>query len=92
LRCTTRADLATYLADPIAIGSTRYYPQVSLHRSMRPASCPATTRRIRELAGLRNLLVHIYREVDDPMVYHGIHAGLGDFDQFVRCITERHPT
>jgi len=41
------------------------------------------TRTMRELAGLRNLLVHLYWDVDDQMVYDGIRSELGDFETFV---------
>jgi len=44
------------------------------------------TETMREMAGLRNLLVHLYWDVDDQMVYDGIHAELGDFETFVRSI------
>lgn len=45
-----------------------------------PAECART---MRELAGLRNLLVHLYWEVDDRMVYAGIRTELDDFETFV---------
>ena len=48
-----------------------------------PAECART---MRELAGLRNLLVHLYWEVDDRMVYEGIRTELGDFETFVGYI------
>ena len=41
---------------------------------------------MRELAGLRNLLFHLYWDVDDQMVYEGIHSELGDFQTFVGYI------
>ena len=41
---------------------------------------------MRELAGLRNLLVHLYWDVDDEMVYEGIRSELGDFETFVAHI------
>jgi uncharacterized protein YutE (UPF0331/DUF86 family) len=41
---------------------------------------------MRELAGLRNLLVHLYWDVDDQMVYEGIRSELGDFETFVDYI------
>ena len=41
------------------------------------------TQTMRELAGLRNLLVHLYWDVDDQMVLEGIHSELGDFATFV---------
>ena len=44
------------------------------------------TQTMRELAGLRNLLVHVYWDVDDEMIYEGIRADLQDFDVFIDCI------
>ena len=44
------------------------------------------TETMRELAGLRNLLVHVYWDVDDDAIYEGIRAELADFDAFVCAI------
>jgi uncharacterized protein YutE (UPF0331/DUF86 family) len=44
------------------------------------------TQRMRELAGLRNLLVHVYWRVDDEMIYEGIRAELQDLDAFIGCV------
>ena len=41
------------------------------------------TRTMQELAGMRNLLVHLYWDVDDQMVYAGVRSELGDFQTFV---------
>ena len=41
------------------------------------------TRTMRELAGLRNLLVHLYWDVDDEMIYEGIRSELEDFETFI---------
>jgi uncharacterized protein YutE (UPF0331/DUF86 family) len=46
------------------------------------------TRTMRELAGLRNLLVHLYWDVDDKMIYEGIRSELDDFETFVGCIMD----
>lgn len=35
------------------------------------------------LAGLRNLLAHLYWDVDDSMLHDPIHGELADFDTFV---------
>lgn len=35
------------------------------------------------LAGLRNLLVHLYWDVDDRMLHDAIGGELADFDTFV---------
>jgi uncharacterized protein YutE (UPF0331/DUF86 family) len=43
-------------------------------------------RTMRELAGLRNLLVHLYWDVDDKMIYEGIRSELDDFETFVGYI------
>jgi uncharacterized protein YutE (UPF0331/DUF86 family) len=47
---------------------------------------PELTQTMRELAGLRNLLVHVYWDVDDEMIYEGIRAELQDFEAFVAHI------
>jgi uncharacterized protein YutE (UPF0331/DUF86 family) len=41
---------------------------------------------MRELAGLRNLLVHLYWDVDDSMVYEGIRSELGDLETFLKHV------
>lgn len=38
---------------------------------------------MRAMAGLRNLLVHLYWEVDDKMVYDSLSAELADFEMFI---------
>ena len=43
-------------------------------------------RTMRELAGLRNLLVHLYWDVDDRMLYEGLRSELGDFETFAGYI------
>jgi uncharacterized protein YutE (UPF0331/DUF86 family) len=44
------------------------------------------TRTMRELAGLRNLLVHLYWDVDDQVIYEAIRSELSDFETFVGYI------
>jgi len=46
------------------------------------------TQTMRAMAGLRNLLVHLYWEVDDEMIYEGIRSELDDFETFVAYIME----
>jgi uncharacterized protein YutE (UPF0331/DUF86 family) len=43
-------------------------------------------RKMQELAGLRNILVHLYLEVDDELIYEGIRTELGDFAAFAEHI------
>lgn len=42
--------------------------------------------RLRALAGLRNLLVHLYDEVDDDRVAREAHAGTDDIDALSRAV------
>ena len=44
---------------------------------------------MRELAGLRNLLVHVYWDVDDETIYEGIHTELDDFEAFIEQVKAR---
>lgn len=51
--------------------------------------------RMRALAGQRNLLVHLYGEVDDALVYASLQDGLDDLDRFARAVAallEEPPT
>ncbi len=41
------------------------------------------TTTMRSLAGLRNLLVHVYWDVDDAMIHESLRSELGDFESFV---------
>ncbi len=40
------------------------------------------------LAGLRNIPVHLYWEVDDRRVHEFITTQLGEFDRFVACVLD----
>lgn len=42
--------------------------------------------RLRSLAGLRNIIVHLYTEVDDDRVHGDLERGLGDLDRFAEAI------
>lgn len=46
------------------------------------------TRTLRQMAGLRNRLVHLYWEVDDEQIYDDLKDHLGDFDKYADCIVE----
>jgi uncharacterized protein YutE (UPF0331/DUF86 family) len=41
---------------------------------------------LRQMAGLRNRLVHLYWEVDDELIYDVLQNDLGDFDRFIKYI------
>jgi uncharacterized protein YutE (UPF0331/DUF86 family) len=110
LRDIAKLDREEFLNDPMAIGSARYYLQVSIEscidianhiiateRLRAPKDYKDTfkvlnetgiipdefTRTMRAMAGLRNLLVHLYWEVDDKMVYDSLSTELDDFETFV---------
>lgn len=42
--------------------------------------------RLKQMARFRNLLVHLYGDVDDERVYKSIHNDLADLDDFRRAI------
>jgi uncharacterized protein YutE (UPF0331/DUF86 family) len=46
----------------------------------------ATT--MQSLAGLRNLLVHVYWNVDDRMIHESLRSELGDFEAFVAQVMD----
>jgi len=43
---------------------------------------------LRQMAGLRNRLVHLYWEVDDKQIYDDLQNHLSDFDTFVQYILD----
>ncbi|RKY42901.1 MAG: hypothetical protein DRP80_06205 [Candidatus Omnitrophota bacterium] len=43
-------------------------------------------RMLKEMRGLRNILVHEYAEVDDKLIFKILHARLNDFDNFIKII------
>ncbi len=53
-------------------------------------------KRMRDLAGLRNRLVHIYEEIDDAIVHESLTEGLHDLSAYAQAIashlTEDPPT
>jgi uncharacterized protein YutE (UPF0331/DUF86 family) len=49
---------------------------------------PELAERMRKLAGMRNLLVHIYEEIDDRVVYASLSQGLADLSEYARSIAQ----
>ncbi len=43
-------------------------------------------KRFTPAAGFRNILVHMYAEVDVEKVYKFLQESLGDFDEFAKCV------
>ena len=42
--------------------------------------------KLRQMAGLRNRLVHLYWEIDDELIYQYIQANLNDFDEYNQAV------
>jgi len=107
--------LHEFLGDPHAVGSTRYYLQVSIESCINIANhiiasegfraprdyrdsfqilreagilSEDLTSTMRAMAGLRNLLVHLYWEVDDRMIYADIRGQLEDFETFIARVLD----
>lgn len=44
------------------------------------------SRTMQNLAGLRNLLVHVYWQIDDDMIYESLSKELDDFNKFISYV------
>lgn len=42
--------------------------------------------KLRQMAGLRNRLVHLYWEIDDQLIYQYIQGNLNDFDEYIQAV------
>jgi uncharacterized protein YutE (UPF0331/DUF86 family) len=49
---------------------------------------PDLAERLRNLAGLRNRLVHLYTAVDDTLVHRFLASGIDDFDHFASRVAD----
>lgn len=47
------------------------------------------TSRLRQMARFRNLLVHMYQEVDDRRVYRILRESLGDLEEYSRLVSRK---
>ena len=48
---------------------------------------PEMRQPLKKIARFRNLLVHVYADIDDARVYQCLQEDLGDFDLFARCVS-----
>lgn len=115
LRDIARLSQKEFLNNPMAIGSARYYLQVSIECCIDMANHIIASENLRApkdykdtfkvlsevsiipddfmltmqaMARMRNMLVHLYWEVDDLMIYESIRTELDDFDTFVRYVMD----
>ncbi len=49
---------------------------------------PAFAEKLAGMARFRNVLVHLYLEVDVMQLYRYMHRDLEDFDRFAHCVSE----
>lgn len=49
---------------------------------------PDMAARLSSMARFRNLLVHVYADVDDARVHRFLQADLGDFDEFASAVLD----
>lgn len=42
-----------------------------------------------QAAGMRNILVHVYEDIDDRLVYESIQGALKDFNQFINEMKDK---
>ena len=81
-------DIATHLATTAGLDASDYASAIDRLTGMNvlPAEFGA---RFRQIAGLRNVLVHDYIEVDLEVVARVLDANLDEFEEFARWV-ERH--
>lgn len=60
------------------------YREIFITLGKRGIFSPDFTKRLINMTGLRNRLVHVYMEVDPEKIYQFIQDNLGDFEEFVR--------
>ena len=81
-------DIATHLATTAGLDASDYASAIDRLTVMNVLPAEFGTR-FRQIAGLRNVLVHDYIEVDLEVVARVLDANLDDFEEFARWI-ERH--
>jgi uncharacterized protein YutE (UPF0331/DUF86 family) len=52
---------------------------------------PALGERLEAMSRFRNLLIHVYAEVDDRRVHGFLESDLGDLEEFARAILKTFP-
>lgn len=81
-------DICNHIIAEERLGQPREYAEV--FRVMGEAGIfpEDLVRRLEQMAKFRNLLVHLYGEVDDRQVYEILQTRLGDFEQFEFAIQD----
>lgn len=51
---------------------------------------PAMVQRLRAMVGLRNVLTHMYLDIDSERVFHFATRELGDVEAFVQAVVKRY--
>lgn len=84
--CTQNAiDIATHIAAGHGLDTPDYTSAIDRLAELRILPVDFA-RRFRGIAGLRNILVHAYLEVDLDQLQHLLRTRLGDFEEFAQYI------
>lgn len=79
-------DLGNHIVADLDLGSPNDYKDIfELLAKHRIVSRPLA-RRLASMAGMRNVLVHDYLEVDLALVYRALTRNLGDFERFIAAV------
>jgi uncharacterized protein YutE (UPF0331/DUF86 family) len=90
LLATTGSDLMFHLLKEQ--GSTAGTLRESFHRAGQEGILPADlAARLEKAAGMRNVLVHLYEEIDLTIVHHAVSRALDDFSQLLAHLEARLP-
>jgi len=79
-------DIGQYLLSNLMIGQPADYADIFVKLGEAGVVPPAFANRLVDMARFRNVLVHLYLEVDTRKVYQYIQNNLGDFEEFARYV------
>ncbi len=81
-------DIGQYLLSNLMIKQPTDYADVFVKLGEAGVLSPAFAGRLVDMAKFRNVLVHLYLEVDTHMVYQYIQSNLGDLEEFARHVVD----
>lgn len=79
-------DIGQYILSEKGMAAARDYADVFIHLADAGVLPPTFAARMAEMARFRNVLVHLYAEVDLDRVYSYIQNDLGDFETFANHV------
>jgi len=82
----TCIDIGNHLISSEGYRAPRDYPDVFTILEENGVVTERQAVKLRQMAGLRNRLVHLYWEIDDQLIYQYIQGNLNDFDEYIQAV------